>query len=45
MATWFHTDHKIWLFMSDKGSSHGDAKLSGGFGFGEQAKLSEKHIH
>lgn len=42
MATGFHTEHKIWLFMSDKGSSHGDAKLSGGFG--EQAKLSEKHI-
>ena len=43
MVTWGHAEGKVWLLMLDKRHSHGDVKVSGGFGAWEQAKLSQKH--
>lgn len=43
MVTWVHVEGKVWLLMLDKRHSHGDVKVSGGFGAWEQAKLSQKH--
>lgn len=44
MVVLVRVEGKVWLLMMNKRSSHGDVKVSGGFGAWEQAKLSQKHI-